>query len=109
MRRVIPFLLSALLGGCTVGAGPAYVVESTPPPPRHTYVQPRSGLLWVEGHWEFVGGHWMWHDGHWIRERPGYTWQPGVWIRAGGHYQWRGGHWERGDRVRRVRVRDHRY
>jgi hypothetical protein len=109
IRRALAALLFALISGCTVTAHPMYSVTTAPPAPRHVEMQPRAGLVWVDGYWQFIGGHWVWRDGYWIRERRGYHWEPGVWVRVGNHYQWRPGHWDNGSRVRRVRVRDHRY
>jgi hypothetical protein len=73
----------------------AVSVAVAPPPPPAIVVStpaPRTGYVWVGGHYRWQGGRWIWSNAQWIRERPGYVWMnPSydafrrVWIR---------GHWE---------------
>ncbi len=83
---------------------PVHVVDSEPPPPRYRTVQPRSGYVWIRGHWQYLNGKWKWKVGHWERARSGYAWQPGHWERRGNRYHWVEGRWAAGGTT----VRDHR-
>ena len=90
------------VSGCVVRArGGVYVpapsvgvvVYEEPPPPRVTYVAPRPGFLWIEGHWYRRGNNWAWYDGRWERERTGYVYAPGRWERRGNGRVWVDGRW----------------
>jgi hypothetical protein len=111
-RRFIPLILLMLLGGCVGYARGHYMVgvESSPPPPRVVYADPRPGYVWVDGHWAWVDYRWVWYDGYYIPHRPGYLYVQGHWAHRGGRYVWVNGHWERGHHrpAPSVITRDHR-
>lgn len=113
-RRLMTALAMAgcfamLVPACTLRASgrvrPAYVVTEEPPPPRHREVQPKSGHVWVRGHWEWRGNKWVWKSGHYERARASYDWQPGYWDKQGNRWHWVEGRWVAEGTVQ---VRDHR-
>lgn len=77
-----------------VESEPAVVVVEDPPPPRHVRVEPRSGYVFIQGHWDRRGNQWQWVDGHWERERANAYYQPGRWQRHRGRgHVWVEGRW----------------
>ncbi len=82
--------------GNRIGSTPS-VDEPTeaPPTPRHKRMKPRSGFVWVQGHWEWRNGTYAWAPGHWERARSGYSYRQGRWDRRGNRWVWEPGRWER--------------
>ena len=96
MKRLSIFLPALFALGC---AGEAYVVETSPPPPRSEVVVYRPGYVWVSGTWSRHGGHWAWRDGHYVRERPNYVYVQPRWERRGNGYVYLQGTWRPRGRV----------
>jgi len=70
------------------------VVDNQPPPPRETVrPAPRTGWVWVEGHWENRGG-WVWVSGIWVEAQPNRVWIDGRWQQRNGQWFWVPGRWE---------------
>ena len=68
---------------------PTYTVYTAPPPPRQVVVQqrpPRSGAVWVNGHWQWNGAQYVWVDGYWVQPQPGYTYVQPRWEQRGSTY-----------------------
>jgi hypothetical protein len=42
-------------------------------------VAPRSGFVWVRGHWGWSATKYEWIAGHWERERAAVKWYDGRW------------------------------
>jgi hypothetical protein len=78
------------LTGC---AGEAYIVETSPPPPRDEVSVYRPGYVWVEGHWMHARSGWRWRPGYYERERPNMVYVHGRWERRGSSYVWIDGGW----------------
>lgn len=110
LGAVLAAVTAGLLPGCIIAARPAYVVDISPPPPRHVHVVARPGHVWVDGRWAYVSGGWQWYDGYYVAERPGYVYVGGRWDHHGGRYHWREGAWRPRGRSggQGVEVRDHR-
>jgi hypothetical protein len=93
-------LLAGGATGCVLrahgGGRVAYVVDTSPPPPRAVYVDARPGQVWVDGYWYWTGYDWAWNDGYYERERPGYFYVQGTWVTSGGRHHWKPGYWNRG-------------
>ena len=96
----------AILSGCVVAPGPAYVggpvpgavIVPGPPPPLPAVVAPPApavGMVWVPGTWIWRG-RWIWGRGHWAYPPHPYTrWVPGHWWHRDGRWFWGRGHWMR--------------
>jgi len=97
---------SATVRGAAVHARPPVVAQTwhlhrhvmvqrhpLAPPPRLEVVQPRRGLVWVEGGFTWRDGRYVSLPGHWERERRGYRWQIGRWEPETDHYVWMPGAW----------------
>ena len=84
------------------------VVDEAPPEPTYETVRPRSGYVWVRGHWQMRNSRWKWQRGHWVRARSGHSWQAGHWERRGGRHHWVAGRWITGAAPAGPAVRDHR-
>ena len=84
--------------GCVVGVRgrASLVAENEPPADQYEAVPaPRSGYVWVRGHWQWSGGQWQWESGHWQRDRGAtYVWIDGHWERRGSRYHWVEGYWQ---------------
>ncbi len=63
--------------------GEKIYVHRAPPAPRYVHVvpRPRSGHVWVEGHWDYdhYYDEWVWVDGYWTRTRRGMVYKAGHW------------------------------
>ena len=71
------------------------VVMVAPPQPRVEYAPPpRTGHVWVPGHWEWHGGRYDWRGGYWQQARPDYVYAPGRWVRADGGWRWAEPDWK---------------
>jgi hypothetical protein len=96
----------AVLTGCVVAPGPAYVegpvpravvVPGPPPPPPVTVIPPAPavGMIWMPGDWDWQG-RWIWGPGRWAYPPHPYArWAPGRWWHRDGRWFWGRGHWER--------------
>ena len=108
--RTMPWLATALLGGCIVAPlpqpmmgrpGPSYdegvVVDAAPPPPymEAVPVAPFAGAVWIGGYWGWSGGRHRWVGGRWEQPRPGYAWRPHAWHQDGGRWRLHEGGWAR--------------
>ena len=103
------FLLMGSAPGCvaTLRVKPAVVVvdESPPEPQYEPTPAPRSGHVWVRGHWEFRNNQWKWSRGYWKTQRASHVWVEGHWERRGNRHHWIAGSWQAGGGPV---VRDHR-
>ena len=73
---------------------PAVVVYQAPPAAlAYAPPQPRDGLVWIPGFWEWDGVRYIWRDGYWADERPGFEYVPAAWILVGGGWRLEPGHW----------------
>lgn len=94
-------LALACLGAA--GVMPAFAesnigLRGAPPPPRYEVMPaPRSGQVWVPGHWEARGSNAVWVGGVWLRERPGFRYSTPTWVQHDGRWEMRQGGWVRGD------------
>jgi hypothetical protein len=104
MKTKKTFALLVLLAGMAglamvpPAASAATVVIETgvpPPAPRVEAVPPpRSGYVWVAGHWGWRNGAHVWIPGHWTAARKGYNWVPAHWVEMpNGHWRYVDGHW----------------
>jgi hypothetical protein len=66
-----------------------------PPPIVEAVPEPRPGLVWVPGYWEWDGRRHAWREGHWLHARPGWVWEPAHWEEREGRWFFYPGHWER--------------
>jgi WXXGXW repeat (2 copies) len=109
MKPLRNILATLLLAGTTLATvpamigcyatGSAYVVEETPPPPRHEVVVFRPGFVWVHGHWTRPGRNWVWRSGYYERERANAVYVEGRWERRGRGHVWVDGGWRARGRV----------
>jgi WXXGXW repeat (2 copies) len=80
---------------CTGAHAAEIYADDAPPPPRTERMpQPRDGLVWVPGHWEWSGKSYYWVDGSWLVERRRQHWVPAQWERAGDKWHFLAGHWD---------------
>ena len=91
--------LAATVPACVVSAsgrvrthGTVVITDAPPEPKQETY-EPRSGYVWVRGHWNWQGGQYVWMAGHWERERAGYAWADGSWQQRNNQWVWVEGTW----------------
>ena len=95
---------AALSAGCVIQpVGPRYVddgpvVSTAPPAPQYEVVgvAPAVGMVWLAGHWGWMGSRYHWHPGHWAQGRAGHRWVPHAWERGRGGWVHRPGYWRRG-------------
>ena len=84
------------------------LIQIAPPAPRYEPApRPRSGQVWVPGHWQWNDRAYAWRPGYYVAARPDYAYAPGGWVRADGGWRWREGDWRRAER--REARRDDRY
>lgn len=85
------------------------LIQVAPPAPRYEPVpRPRSGQVWVPGHWQWNDRAYAWRPGYYVAARPDYAYAPGGWVRADGGWRWREGNWRRAERREaRRHDRDH--
>jgi hypothetical protein len=79
----------------SVGAPPAVIVNSPPPPARTETMTPAPGSnqTWVPGHYSWLNGQWTWVSGQWATPpQRGLMWVPGQFDPGSRH--WVEGHWE---------------
>jgi hypothetical protein len=69
------------------------IVFQAPPPPKPERADPRTGFVFMHGHWLWREGKWRWSEGRWERTRGGYAWVDGAWQRRGSHWDWVEGQW----------------
>jgi hypothetical protein len=51
-----------------------------PPAPQAENIAPRSGFVWVKGHWGWSANKkYEWIPGHWEREKANVKWYDGRW------------------------------
>jgi hypothetical protein len=75
------------------------VIQMAPPAPRYESLpRPRSGQIWVPGHWQWNERAYAWRPGYWQAARPNYAYAPGQWVQADGGWRWRDGDWRRAER-----------
>lgn len=75
------------------------LVQVAPPAPRYERMPgPRSGQVWVPGHWQWTGRDYQWRGGYWQAARPDYAYAPGGWVRVDDGWRWREGDWRRAER-----------
>lgn len=71
------------------------VIAVAPPAPRYEAIPgPRSGQVWIHGHWYWGNNDYVWRPGRWERARPDYDYAQGRWVRADGGYRWVEGDWK---------------
>jgi hypothetical protein len=107
MKRIAVIVAVVLLGAAagTAHADHRYWVTSDEPPaPRSTEYRPRTGYVWIEGHWALYDDGWRWIEGHYERERATRVYVSGGWDYHDGEYRWRDGRWK----ARRKHDRDRR-
>lgn len=78
-----------------VGVGVVYV-DRQPPRARIEVlgVAPSQNLVWLTGHWSWVGGNYVWVPGQWAAVAPGYSaWVAGRWIHTRRGWYFVEGHW----------------
>jgi len=100
-KLLLATVAAASLGGVTLPAmsQDVIVVEKAPPPLREEVVPaPRTGYIWVAGHWDWRDDHYAWVAGTWVRERPGYVYHRSEWRQRDGHWEMVHESWARGDR-----------
>lgn len=99
---------SSLLMGCTrtvvvhdhdappvVRTRETVVIEAPPPPRVERAPAPRSGYVWVEGHYRHDGRRYEWVPGRWERvPRVDARYVPGRWNRNDRGYIWIEGRWD---------------
>jgi hypothetical protein len=66
---------------------------AAPPELREERWEPRRGMVWIRGRWDWRGGNWEWLPGHYERERAGQRWTEGRWEMREGRYVWVEGVW----------------
>jgi len=94
--------IAASLGGvgCMVSGDaavytPDVVVTTAPPEPVYEVevTQPRPGMVWIGGHYDYVGGRYVWRRGYYEHARPGRVWVPARWENRNGRYVRVEGRW----------------
>lgn len=78
-------------GSTSYGSTTGYVTYAAPAPVEvdvDLYHEPRSGYVWVNGHYEWYGNQWVWQNGYYEAERPGYVYVQPYWY---GNQFYRGG------------------
>ena len=98
MNRLTKIIAGLIFVGACAGEA-SYVVETSPPPPRHEVVVYRPGHVWVQGHWIRDGRHWQWREGYYVRERPNYVYVQPRWERRNRGYVYIQGEWRPRGRV----------
>ena len=96
MKRIAVIVAVVLLGAAagTAHADHRYwVTTEEPPAPRYTEYSPRTGYVWIEGHWALYDDGWRWIDGHYERESSTRVYVSGGWDYHDGEYRWRDGRW----------------
>jgi hypothetical protein len=111
MKRIAVIVAVALLGAAagTAHADRYWVTTEEPPAPRYTEYRPRTGYVWIEGHWALYDDGWRWIDGHYERDSATRVYVSGSWDYDDGQYRWRDGRWsdrKKAKRYRRDRGRD---
>ncbi len=49
------------------------IIAVAPPAPRYEPMpSPRSGQVWIQGHWYWTNNDYAWRPGRWERARPDY-------------------------------------
>lgn len=86
-------LLCAGLVSCVIAPPEVVVMRSVPPPRIEVIPAPRTGYVWVNGHWRWWRGAYAWEPGHWIAVRAGYHWVTGHWVPRGSGWVWIDGYW----------------
>lgn len=78
-----------------MSASPSEIINRTPPPylRDEPTPEPRRGLVWSPGFWEWRGTRYKWSPGEWIKERPGHRWQPYGWEERDGRWHFVHGAW----------------
>jgi hypothetical protein len=69
--------------------------REAPPPVRVEVVRPRSGYVWVGGHYGARREHYYWSRGRYERARPHHEWHDGRWDHHEDHYDYTPGGWRR--------------
>ena len=86
MNKSIHFLLTAALAASALSASAQVsvninvpgLIQVAPPTPRYEPMPgPRSGQVWVPGHWQWGGRDYVWRGGYWQTARPDYAYAPG--------------------------------
>jgi hypothetical protein len=71
------------------------IVTIAPPAPRVERIPaPRSGQIWIGGHWSWNSNDYVWRPGYWQAARPDHDYAPGRWVQANGGYRWVEGQWK---------------
>ena len=97
-KTILSLSLALLSLGAVVPAASAasLTVQIAPPAPRYEVVpQPRRGMVWTPGHWEWRQKRHVWVPGVWMKARPGYVYNQPTWQERNGKWDWRGGEWRR--------------
>jgi hypothetical protein len=95
----------ALLGLCAAlscapqpEVGTEVVYAASPPPAPRIEVStaaPATDMVWMSGHWRWVGGDYVWIPGQWVEVAAGYSaWVPGRWIHTRRGWYFIEGHWK---------------
>jgi hypothetical protein len=69
------------------------IATTAPPPPREEHWTPRTGWVWIKGHYEWQGGAHVWIPGHEEKVRIGQTWHEHSWERRGTSWVYVEGGW----------------
>ncbi|MCE0498404.1 MAG: hypothetical protein LV481_10715 [Methylacidiphilales bacterium] len=93
MGAILAFVLTGFIRA--FADDPARIPVPGPPPqspPRHQLQSPNdNAIIWIKGHFEWMGGGWVWIEGAFVPvPRPNAHWVPG-------HYDdgyWYPGHWK---------------
>ena len=82
----------------TVNINVPGVVQMAPPAPRYEAMpRPRSGQVWVPGHWAWDNRDYRWRAGQWKPARADQVYDPGRWVQADGGWRWNDGGWRHSD------------
>jgi YXWGXW repeat-containing protein len=77
-----------------------YVLQPPPPPRVEVVPAPRSGYVWVPGHYQYRTDNYVWAEGSWEPARPGYVFRAPAWVEREGRWVYQPPRWDRdGDGV----------
>jgi hypothetical protein len=82
-------LLGIAHAGTVIAVAPPRIIVERSAPPRS------PGLIWVEGHWRWIGDRYVWISGRYIAARPGFRYVAPVWVPAPGGWRLVPGSWQR--------------
>lgn len=74
-----------------------WIDVGAPPALKEERFDPRSGFVFVRGHWDWDNNEWKWFPGRWERERHGKRWRDVRWEQRNGEWNQIDGDWEDDD------------